>query len=101
MTAVLVTPDVTIGRRPEETCLRTFEALLDALSCSGPEALERLIGHSHGLDVVVEDCPRDGGHGERLLLRVEDWGLKLDFPMTLRDFWDEVERLETAALDGM
>jgi len=81
--------------------LDTVDDLIDALGCGSPDGLERLLCHTHDLDVVVEECPESGDRAGCVRLRAGDCGLDVAFPITLEGFWDEVDQLEACAREEL
>lgn len=68
-----------------------------ALGCDSDDGLARLLWQTHDLDVVVEECPKDDDPEGLLRLRAGDCGLTIGFPVTVAEFWAEVDGLEACA----
>lgn len=84
-----------------ERQLATVQDLFEALGCRSADGLERLLCHTHDLAVVVEECPGDADPTGCVQLRAADCGLRIEFPVTLRGFWDEVDQLEACAREEL
>lgn len=84
-----------------ERQLTTVQELFEALGCRGADDLERLLCHTHDLEVVVEECPGDADPAGCVQLRAADCGLRIEFPIALREFWDEVDQLEACAREEL
>lgn len=84
-----------------ERALATIDELIEALGCRSVDGLERLLCHSHDLDVVIEECRGGGDPAGCVRLRAADCGLRIDFPVTLDSFWDEVDQLEACAREDV
>lgn len=82
-----------------ERTLTSVPELFEALGCRSADDLERLLCHTHDLAVVVEECPGGADPTGCVQLRAADCGLRIEFPVTLRGFWDEVDQLEACARD--